>query len=62
MANASSGPGSAMLDIMLLRLCALKARAHGNDAEYADLVSRYRSTAKSLGFAGHIAWAEAMTR
>jgi hypothetical protein len=60
MANAQSDPGSAMLDITLLRLRALTARAHSDDAAYEDLVTRYRATAKSLGFEGHIAWAEAM--
>ncbi len=61
MANVQSDPGSAALAITLLRLRALEARASGDDAEYEDLVSRYRSMAKSLGFEGHIAWAEAMT-
>jgi hypothetical protein len=35
-------------------------RARGNKVAYRDLVSRYRAMAKSLGFEGHIAWAEAM--
>ncbi len=51
--------GSAMLDITLLRLRTLLARACGDDA-YGDLLSRYRVMAESLGFEGHIAWAKAM--
>jgi hypothetical protein len=47
-------------DIWLLRLRALLSRARGDDVAFRDLVSRYREMAKSLGFEGHIAWAEAM--
>ena len=50
-----------MRDVWLLRLRALLARARGDDAAYRDLVGRYREIAKSLGFEGHIAWADAMT-
>ena len=53
--------GSAMRDVTLLRLRALLARARGDDAAYLDLVGRYRTMAESLGFEGHIVWAEAMT-
>jgi class 3 adenylate cyclase len=51
---------STMLDITLLRLRGLLARAQGDDDAYRDLVSRYRAMAESLGYEGHIAWAEAM--
>ena len=44
----------------LLRLRALLARARGDDVAYRDLVNRYRDMAKTLGFEGHIAWAEAI--
>jgi class 3 adenylate cyclase len=47
-------------DIWLLRMRVLLARARGDDVAYRDLVSRYRAMAESLGFEGHIAWAEAM--
>jgi class 3 adenylate cyclase len=47
-------------DILLLRLRALLARAHGDAAAYADFRDRYRDMAKTLGFEGHMAWAEAM--
>ncbi len=49
-----------MRDITLLRLRALLARSRGDDVAYRDLVTQYRAMAESLGFEGHIAWAEAM--
>jgi hypothetical protein len=52
--------GSAIREITLLRLRALLARARGDEVAYRDLVIRYRAMAESLGFEGHIAWAEAM--
>ena len=52
--------GSAIREITLLRLHALLARARGDDVAHRDLVSRYRAMAESLGYEGHIAWAEAM--
>jgi hypothetical protein len=51
---------SAMREITLLRLRALLARSRGDNVAYRDLADRYRAMAKSLGFEGHIAWAEAM--
>jgi hypothetical protein len=50
-----------MRDIWLLRLRTLMARARGDAIAYRELVGNYRQMAKSLGFEGHIAWAEAMT-
>ena len=44
----------------LLQLRALLARAHGDETGYRDYRDRYRDMARSLGFEGHIAWAEAM--
>ena len=58
LANLPADDGSAMREITLLRLRALLARARGDDVAYRDLVSRYREMAESLGFEGHIAWAE----
>ena len=52
-------PGVVLPDIWLLRLRALLARAHG-DVRYREYRDRYRDMAKTLGFEGHIAWAEAM--
>jgi hypothetical protein len=60
LAAAPADEGLVMRDIWLLRLRALLARAHGDDAAYAHLRDRYRDMAESLGFEGHIAWAEAM--
>jgi hypothetical protein len=60
LANLRADPGSAMLDIMLLRLRALLARARGDDGAYRDLVGRYRVLVESLGFEGHLAWADAI--
>jgi hypothetical protein len=61
LANLPGDDGSAMLEITLLRLRALLSRAYGDDdVAYRDLVGRYRAMAKSLGFEGHIAWAETM--
>jgi hypothetical protein len=58
---AAPADGSLVLrDIWLLRLRALLARAHGNAELYQDFRDRYRAMAKSLGFEGNIAWAEAM--
>ncbi len=48
-------------DIWLLRLRTMLAQARGDAAAYQDLRDRYRDMAKSLGFGGHIAWAEAMS-
>jgi class 3 adenylate cyclase len=60
LAAAPADEGLVMRDILLLRLRALLARAHGDDAAYAHFRDRYRDMAKTLGFEGHIAWAEAM--
>ena len=59
-AAAPAEEGLVIRDIWLLRLRALLARAHRDDVAYRDFVSRYRAMAESLGFEGHIAWAEAM--
>ena len=60
LATVPADEGLAMRDITLLRLRALLARARGDDVAFRDLVSRYRAMAESLGFEGHIDWAEAM--
>jgi hypothetical protein len=60
LANLWADQGSGMREIMLLRLRALLARARGDDVAYRDLAGRYRAMAESLGFEGHVAWAEAM--
>ena len=60
LADLSADEGSAMLEITLLRMHTLLARARGDDVGYRDLASRYRAMAESFGFEGHIAWANAM--
>ena len=57
---APADEGLVIREIWLLRLRALLARAHGDDTAYRDYRDRYRAMATSLGFEGHIAWAEAM--
>ena len=54
------GDGDLAREIWLLRLRALLARAHGDAGTYAHFRDRYRDMARTLGFEGHIAWAEAM--
>jgi class 3 adenylate cyclase len=60
LANLPAAEGLAVRDIWLLRLRALLARARGEDAAYRELADRYLNMAQSLGFEGHIDWAEAM--
>ena len=60
LAAAAAEEDLALRDVWLLRLRALLARARGDDVAYRDLVTCYCATAKSLGYEGHIAWAEAM--
>ena len=52
--------GLAIQEVTLLELRALLACAKGDEAAYRDYRDRYRAMATSLGFEGHIAWAEAM--
>ena len=51
---------SALREVWLLRLRALLALARGEGVKYLGFLNRYRNMATSLGFEGHIAWAEAM--
>ena len=60
LAAAPADQGLVMRDIWLLRMHSLLAGAHGDEAAYRDFRERYRDMAKTLGFEGHIAWAEAM--
>jgi hypothetical protein len=59
-AAAPAEEGLVIREVWLLRLRALLARAHGDEAGYRDFADRYRDMARTLGFEGHIAWAEAM--
>jgi adenylate cyclase len=60
LAAVPTDPGFVLNDIALLRMRALLASANGDDTTYRDYRDRYRAMATSLGFEGHIAWAEAM--
>jgi class 3 adenylate cyclase len=60
LAAAPADEGLVIREILLLRLRALLAQALGDDAAYAHFRDRYRDMAKSLGFEGHMKWAEAM--
>jgi adenylate cyclase len=60
LAAVPTDPGFVLHDLPLLRLRALLARAHGDETGYRDHRDRYRALATSLGFEGHMKWAEAM--
>jgi class 3 adenylate cyclase len=60
LAAVPTDPGFVLNEIQLLRMRALLAKAHGDETAYRDYRDRYRAMATSLGFEGHIAWAEAM--
>ena len=60
LATAPLDEGLVIREIWLLRLRALLAQAHGDEAGYRDYRDRYRAMATSLGFEGHMKWAEAM--
>jgi adenylate cyclase len=61
LAAEPTDPGFVLFEVPLLRLRALLARAHCDDATYVQFRDRYRDMAKTLGFEGHIALAEAMS-
>jgi hypothetical protein len=60
LADTPADDGLVIREIWLLRLRALLAKAHGDEVAYSDFRDRYRDMATSLGFEGHMAWAEAM--
>jgi hypothetical protein len=60
LATAPADESLVMRDVWMLRLRALLARAHGDDTAYRDYRDRYRDMARTLGFEGHIAMAQAM--
>jgi hypothetical protein len=60
LAAVPTDPGFVLNEIPLLRLRALLAQALGDDTAYRDYRDRYRAMATSLGFEGHMQWAEAM--
>jgi class 3 adenylate cyclase len=60
LANLPGDEGWVLRDITLVQLRALLAHARGDEAAYRDHRDRYRAMATSLGFEGHMKWAEAM--
>ena len=60
LAAAPADEGLAVREIWLQRMRALLARAQGDVEAYTHFRDRYRDMARTLGFEGHIAWAEAM--
>ena len=60
LAAVPTEPGFVLNDLWLLQMRAFEAEARGDEPAYRDYRDRYRVMANSLGFEGHIAWAEAM--
>ena len=60
LATARTDDEMVIREVTLLRLRALLARARGDEVAYRDYRDRYRGMATSLGFVGHMTWAEAM--
>jgi hypothetical protein len=60
LAAVESDEGLVLRDLWLLRLRALLAKARGDESAYRDYRDRYRDMARTLGFEGHMKWAEAM--
>jgi hypothetical protein len=60
LAAAPADDGLVIRVIWLLRMRALLAQSHGDEAAYRGHRDRYRDMASSLGFEGHMKWAEAM--
>jgi hypothetical protein len=62
LANLPDDVSGVVRDIWLLRLRALLAKARGDEEAYRDCLDRHRQTATSLGFEGHMHWAEEMSK
>ena len=60
LAAVPTDPAFVLNEIQLLRMRALLARTRGDDTAYREYRDRYRALAASLGFEGHMKWAEAM--
>lgn len=60
LANLATAESWTVVDVIVLRLRALMARARGDAVAFRDLATRYHAMATSLGYEGHIDWAEAM--
>ena len=60
LAAVPTDKGAVLLELHILRLRALLARALGNQSGYEHMVNRYRARARELGFEGHMAIAATM--
>jgi adenylate cyclase len=60
LAAAPRDPALVLFEVQMLRMRTLLARAHGDDKEYREYRNRYRAMATSLGFEGHMKWAQEM--
>ena len=60
LAAVPTEPDFVLFDVALLRLRALLARARGDEDSYRDFAERYKATAASFGFEGHMALAEVL--
>jgi hypothetical protein len=60
LAAALADEGLVIGDVWLLRMRALLARAHGDEASYRENRDRYRALATELGFEGHMAISESV--
>jgi hypothetical protein len=56
----AAGSGYVVLDVLVLRLRALLARAHGDESAYRETVGRYLALSESHGYEGHLAMAATM--
>ena len=60
LAAVPTDPGFVIHEVWLLRLRALLSKAHGDETAFRGYRDRYRAIATSLGFEGHMQWAEEM--
>jgi adenylate cyclase len=60
LAAVPTEPDFVLNDLWLLQMRAFEAEARGDEPAYRDYRDRYRAMANSLGFEGHIAWAQEM--
>jgi class 3 adenylate cyclase len=57
---SAAGDDLVLRDIMLLRLRTMLAKARDDEQSFREHRDNYRAMANSLGFEGHIKWADAM--
>jgi adenylate cyclase len=60
LAAVPTEPGFVLHELPVLRLRALLACAHGDEARYQQFLERFRAKAQEAGFEGYLAQAEAM--